>query len=388
MEEVTISKIEKKLQNVGLSKRLECIVELAGSGDTLCDVGCDHAHVPIRLLQSGHFRRAIGMDVIDGPLGKARGNLELYGLADMVELRLSDGLDAFRKGEADTLVVTGMGGTLMREILMREPDKTRSLQVLVLGPQSDPDRIRSAIRELGFSLADERLIFEDGKYYPVLRAVRGGAVGKENVKTTAGNGFALTNQDGETELFPPEIPPQIQREAEDLFGPLLLRRRDPVLREFLVRRIAVLKKIRDSVSRAAKERRPQAPEDTSSRERRSFDNPRDNKENAGQPGTADHLEINTEKNKNTGTVDSSEENKNTGTVDSSEENKNTGTVDSSEENKNPEINKGAKEKNSTDEYTEAEKQRRAEELKRKHLDKMREIEHSLNVFQAALKVFT
>ena len=159
---------DKSLQIVSLSKRLESIVELAGHGDTLCDVGCDHAHVPIRLLQNGQYRKAIGMDVIEGPLGKARGNLELYGMTDDVELRLSDGLDAFQEGEADTLVVTGMGGTLMRGILLREPDKTRSFNALVLGPQSDPDKVRAAVRELGFSLEDERLIYEDGKYYPVL----------------------------------------------------------------------------------------------------------------------------------------------------------------------------------------------------------------------------
>ena len=52
-----------------MSARLEAIVRLAGQGDTVCDVGCDHAHVPIRLLQTGCYRRAIGMDVIAGPLG-------------------------------------------------------------------------------------------------------------------------------------------------------------------------------------------------------------------------------------------------------------------------------------------------------------------------------
>ena len=91
-----------------MSARLEAIVELAERGDILCDVGCDHAHVPIRLLQSGCYRRAIGMDVIAGPLGKAAGNLSLYGMEDLVELRLSNGLDAFsapvrsRKGARST----------------------------------------------------------------------------------------------------------------------------------------------------------------------------------------------------------------------------------------------------------------------------------------------
>ena len=72
---------------VPMSARLEAIVRLVGQGDTVCDVGCDHAHVPIRLLQTGCYRRAIGMDVIAGPLGKAAANLALYRMEDRVQLR-------------------------------------------------------------------------------------------------------------------------------------------------------------------------------------------------------------------------------------------------------------------------------------------------------------
>lgn len=241
---------EKYTSPVQLSGRLESIAGLAGRGNTVCDVGCDHAHIPIRLLQTGAFAQAIGMDVLDGPLGKAAGNLDLYGMADRVDLRLSDGLDAYEAGEADTVVITGMGGTLMREILLREPEKTRSIPALVLGPQSDPDKVRDALRGLGFVIEDERLIFEDGKYYPVLRAVSGG-------KRTAGRpkGPGGAGEDPEAlDLFPAGIPEQIRREAEDLFGPVLLSRRDPLLKEFLTRRIAVLERIRGSVSEAAASR--------------------------------------------------------------------------------------------------------------------------------------
>ena len=311
---------DKSLQIVGLSKRLESIVELAGSGDTLCDVGCDHAHVPIRLLQNGQYRRAIGMDVIEGPLGKARGNLELYGMTGDVELRLSDGLNAFHAGEADTLVVTGMGGTLMREILLREPDKTRSFSALVLGPQSDPDRVRAAVRELGFSLEDERLIFEDGKYYPVLRAAVD-AQNRKQVQQRREPGLSGLRSP-EPALFPPEIPEELCREAEDLFGPLLLKRRDPVLREFLVRRIVVLKKIRDSVSRAAEGQK--APE----KEHPEKEHP---------------------------------------------------------EKEHPE--KEHPEKKYPEQEIPEQQNLEQQNLEQKHLQKKREIEHSLQVYQAALKVF-
>lgn len=230
-----------------MSVRLEAIVELAQEGDTVCDVGCDHAHVPIRLIQTGCYRRAIGMDVIDGPLGKAAGNLALYGMEDKVELRLSDGLNALSAGEADTLVITGMGGRLMEEILLRNPAVTGSFSVLVLGPQSDPEKIRAALRALGFMIKREKLIFEDGKYYPVIRAEslsmsrQCGAEETAFAQEVTPSGACPGGQD---------ISPETLQEAEDRFGPVLLRSLDPVLFEFLQRRKAVLEKILCSIGQA------------------------------------------------------------------------------------------------------------------------------------------
>ena len=260
-----------------MSARLEAIVELAERGDILCDVGCDHAHVPIRLLQSGCYRRAIGMDVIAGPLGKAAGNLSLYGMEDLVELRLSNGLDAFSAGEADTLVITGMGGTLMEDILLRQPEKTASFSALVLGPQSDPEKVRAALRRLGFIIKREKLIFEDGKYYPVIRAESGEnpdarvfntlpaisnetilgevlsneALSKELLSDEAVSGEALSK-----ETLSKETGGGIQDlrlQAQDMFGPVLLENRDPVLLEFLTRRTAVLERILCSIRQAARD---------------------------------------------------------------------------------------------------------------------------------------
>lgn len=251
---------------VPMSARLEAIVRLAGQGDTVCDVGCDHAHVPIRLLQTGCYRRAIGMDVIAGPLGKAAANLALYGMEDRVQLRLSDGLDACIAGEADTLIVTGMGGTLMEEILLRQPEKTASFRALVLGPQSDPEKVRSALRRLGFTITEEELIFEDGKYYPVIRSeAAADSVGERNgdknipekspvlyrKPAAADPAKERTGDRNTSELFAPDIPAQVRLQAEDLFGPVLLQRRDPVLLEFLRRRTAVLEKILRSIRQAA-----------------------------------------------------------------------------------------------------------------------------------------
>lgn len=276
---------------VGLSGRLRAISELAGSGRTVCDVGCDHAHIPIRLLQEKRFSRAIGMDVIDGPLGKAAGNLRLYGMEQLVDLRLSDGLDAYSPGEADTLIIAGMGGSMISDILLREPEKTESFDALVLGPQSDPDKVRRCLRTLGFRIEEERLLYEDGKYYPILRAVRGRprcaapcteakhAVPEAPESLVSEAETCFMEKDARKSdrfakswisedltgpvsagtgrmLWEREIPEDICQAAEDLFGPVLLQRRDPVLHEYLIRQTAVLEKILRSVRGAVLQTAP------------------------------------------------------------------------------------------------------------------------------------
>ena len=223
-----------------LSKRLTAIagmVNAAGSGSEsrvpgycLCDVGTDHAHIPIRLIRDGMIARSIAMDVIAGPLEKARQNIELYGVSDKVELRLSDGLDAYLPGEAQGLVIAGMGGRIMSKILLREPQKTLDFGELILQPQADPEFVRRAVRELGLYIDKEQIVLEDNKYYPVMHVSSSRCPGPV-WKTGA-------EDDG---LF---------QEAEDLFGPVLIRDRDSMLKSYLLWQKGVNDRIMYSLQKA------------------------------------------------------------------------------------------------------------------------------------------
>ena len=197
----------------------------------LCDVGTDHAHIPIRLLLDGVIDSCIAMDVIEGPLEKARGNIALYNVSDKVELRLSDGLDAYRAGEARGLVIAGMGGRIMSRILLREPDKTRDFREIILQPQADPEFVRRAVRELGLYIDREEIVLEDNKYYPVIHVVHEYQKGPD----------WKSGSDDEKELHVP---------AEDLFGPVLIRDRDDMLRSYLLWQKGVNDRILYSLSRA------------------------------------------------------------------------------------------------------------------------------------------
>ena len=216
-------------QTPKLSGRLQAIVDMVSPGLTVCDVGCDHAHVPIWLLKEGRIPSALAMDVIPGPLVKAGENLALYGEEERVVLRLSDGLDAYRKGEAGCLIVTGMGGRIISDILMREPEKSRDFSEMVLSPQADQWLVRGALRDLGFGIDKEALVLEEGKYYPVIHASKG----------------AQLHPDWPEGLAEEEV-----LEAEDRFGPVLLRDRDPLLLAFLQWQLAINERILSSIEGA------------------------------------------------------------------------------------------------------------------------------------------
>lgn len=158
---------------INLSKRLQTIADLVTPGSRICDVGCDHAYLDIRLLQQETIPSALAMDVAPGPLSIAQQNLMLTGLLGRCETRLSDGLAGYKKGEAGTLVIAGMGGRLMASILSADPDKTESFRELILSPQSEPWLVRGCLSLSGIGITQEKCVEEDGKYYCVMKAVPG-----------------------------------------------------------------------------------------------------------------------------------------------------------------------------------------------------------------------
>ena len=189
-----------------MSERLERIIASAGSCAVVCDIGCDHAYVPIELVKRGAAERAIACDIRPGPLLQARRNVEEAGLSDRISLRLGDGLKEVKAGEAELVILSGMGGRLMEEILR---GRLLDFQSFLLSPQSEPERVRALILREGLSIAGEEMLSEDGKYYLILRAERRKA-GEERE----------------------EVP---YSEIELLYGRKLLLRRDIVLRAFLER---------------------------------------------------------------------------------------------------------------------------------------------------------
>lgn len=151
-----------------LSNRLEMVVSFVKPGTSAADVGTDHGHVPVELVRRGVVTRALAMDVRKGPLSKAEENIAAAGLKDKVEARLSDGVQKLAAGEADSVIIAGMGGELVIHILEDGRHVWDSVEQWVLSPHSELHKVREWIWKNGFMIVKEDMVFEEGKFYTVL----------------------------------------------------------------------------------------------------------------------------------------------------------------------------------------------------------------------------
>ncbi|MCM1101541.1 MAG: class I SAM-dependent methyltransferase [Clostridium sp.] len=216
--------------NIRLSRRLQMLADMVTPGNVAADVGCDHGFLSIRLIEAGISPRAIASDVRPGPLAAARTHIAERGLSAYIETRLSDGLAAYRPGEAQTLICAGMGGRLMQRILTQGADVAESFTELILQPQSELWQFRVFLRERGFVTLAEEILREDGKYYFFFRARPGDGKCGESAPD---GGFAEGGKPA-----PDGSSAEEEARLGDKYGAGLLSRRHPVLREYLERKLA------------------------------------------------------------------------------------------------------------------------------------------------------
>jgi len=198
-----------------LSKRLRAVLEAAGGVfNTLADIGTDHGYIPIFAVKRGIARRAVACDLNAVPLKKAAENARLCGLAHIIETRAGYGLSALAPGEADCIVISGMGGLLMIDILREGAEAARAASRLVLQPQRDIPHVRRFLREAGFGICDEKIVLDSGKYY-----------------------FIIICDKNAAEDNTPYSGPEYE------FGRPLMARKDPLLAEYIRARLAKLNAI-------------------------------------------------------------------------------------------------------------------------------------------------
>lgn len=191
-----------------LDERLAAIAAFVPHGTTLADIGGDHAYLAATLVMEGTARRAVVGDLSAGACAAARRTTQAWRLTREIDVRQGDGLSVLAPGEAEAIVIAGMGGALIAQILDAAPDILTDVQTLVLQPMNGAAKLRRWLYEHGWDIVDETLACAGGHLYEIIRAEHGAA----------------------------EMP-------DDVFlhiGEKIFEKRDPLLREYIETKIAKL----------------------------------------------------------------------------------------------------------------------------------------------------
>lgn len=196
-----------------LTDRLLKIASLVDKDKKVADIGTDHGYIPVYLLNKNIINYAILGDINKGPLENARKEVVKNNLLDKVDLRLGSGIEVLKPNEVEQIIIAGMGGILINEILMANEEVAKTTEKLILQPMQAPEELRRFLYQNGYEIIDEHLVREDHRLYEII------VCKYEN-------------------LPPQEIDP-IYYEV----GKKLIDKKDPLLKDFIQNKIRINKNI-------------------------------------------------------------------------------------------------------------------------------------------------
>ena len=156
-----------------IGKRLHTVASMVPPCHTMADIGTDHGYVPASLALSGQCRHVIASDIAEGPCQAATETRNKYKLHNEMEIRMAPGLQGLRAGEAETVVIAGMGGATIVGILEESPEIAASVKTFVLQPMNAGGLLRRWLAQHGYLIAEEALCKENKHIYNIIKAVRG-----------------------------------------------------------------------------------------------------------------------------------------------------------------------------------------------------------------------
>ncbi len=151
-----------------LDDRLSLCASFVRDGTRLADVGTDHAYLPVMLAADGKIRSAVACDVRQGPLENAKASILQNGVEHLVRAVLSDGLDNVSPEDAQDVVMAGMGGELIAQIIHRTQWLYDGSRRLILQPMTRMETLRLFLYENGFCIEQEKACVVGRKCYSVM----------------------------------------------------------------------------------------------------------------------------------------------------------------------------------------------------------------------------
>lgn len=194
-----------------LSDRLQKIADFVPRNTIVGDIGTDHGYIPIYLRENGISKIVIATDISQSSLNKIIESVNEVDHLDHIDIRLGDGLEPIKPFEIDTVVMAGMGGLLICDILDKDKEKRDSITHFILQPNVASKELRKYLYDNNFEIIDEVLAKEEDRFYEIIYAKKGKAYVTEDIYY--------------------EI------------GEKLIINRDPLLEEFIKNRIGTIEQI-------------------------------------------------------------------------------------------------------------------------------------------------
>ncbi|WP_406242265.1 tRNA (adenine(22)-N(1))-methyltransferase [Tissierella carlieri] len=153
-----------------LSERLLTLANLVPKNSIVADIGTDHGYIPAYLIENKISKKVIGTDISKGSLDKIIEYVKELGFEDKIDSRLGDGLEVIKPYEVDTVIIAGMGGLLIRDILEKHKEISNSIIDFILQPMVAAKELRQYLIENNFEIIKEELVKEENKYYEIIHA--------------------------------------------------------------------------------------------------------------------------------------------------------------------------------------------------------------------------
>ena len=198
---------------VNLTERLKTVASFVNNGAFVADIGTDHAKLPIYLLQAGIAERVIATDINKKPLEKASERINKHNAK--VELRLCGGISGISAGEIDTVIIAGMGGETIAEILYNDIEKLENINI-ILQPMTAQRELREFLYNNLFCIKHEKVVAEKEKIYTIINVC---LQDKKDIINPKTHFFTSTQMlDNEPALLKRYIEIQLKRIKNELKG--------------------------------------------------------------------------------------------------------------------------------------------------------------------------
>ena len=185
---------------------MQTISDMVIRDESAADIGTDHGYIPAYLLNEGICSKVILTDIAEGPLQRAKAHFEEYGID--ADFRLGPGLEVIDIGEVSTVIIAGMGGETIIDILNKDLEKSHSFKRIILQPRTFIGKLRVWLSDNGFKFTDYALCRERNQIVEVMA-----------------------------------VEPGIQKTENALVSSFLIQKGDPFLKEYLENKLRGVKNI-------------------------------------------------------------------------------------------------------------------------------------------------